>query len=451
MLSRRRFLVTSALAAGAGAVPTMGLAAEKTRRAATEGLEDWGAVRRQFDLDPRYIHTGLFFIASHPRPVREAIERYRQQLESNPLHTVEHLVFTGPPDYMPAKVCNAIAAYIGGSGDDIALTQNTTTGLALLYQGLPLKPGDEILTTAHDHFVHHESIRLASERSGASWRKVALFDSHDALSADDMVERLRKALRPETRVLGVTWVHSSTGLKLPIRRIADVLAEVNRERAPERRVLLVVDGVHGLGAESPDIVAMGMDAFAAGTHKWMFGPRGTGFVWARPELWSVMRPLMPSTSSAELFFAWASGKPPAQPVRATWFSPGGFQAFEHYWAVPEAFAFHQAIGPQRITERIHALNAQMREGLAKMPHVTLYTPRTAELAGGMVCFDVKGMTQQQVVRRLFERNRILASTTPYALSYARVSFGIQNTPDEVEKTLAAIRDLAGATASVSGG
>jgi selenocysteine lyase/cysteine desulfurase len=441
MLSRRRLLVTGVLAAGAGAVPTA-LAAEKKQRAVSEDLKDWGAVRRQFELDPRYIHAGLFFLSSHPRPVREAIARYRQQLEANPYLTVEHLAFNHPVDNITTKVCAAIASYIGGSADDIALTQNTTTGLAVIYQGLPLKPGDEILTTAHDHFVHHEAIRLAAERSGATWRKVPLFDAYDAISADQIVERLQKAISPKTRVVGVTWVHSSSGLKLPLRRIAEALAGVNRERAPDRRVLLVVDGVHGLGVEEPGIVAMGVDAFAAGTHKWILGPRGTGFVWARPEVWSVMRPFMPSTSSAELFFAWAGGKPPEAPARANWFSPGGFQAFEHYWAVPEAFAFHQALGPQRITERIHALNTQMREGLAKMAHVTLYTPRAAELASGLVCFDVKGMTQQQVVQRLFERYRILGSTTPYALSYARVSFGIQNTPEEVEKTLAAIRELA---------
>jgi len=441
MLSRRRLLVTSVLAAGAGAVPTA-LAAERKQGGVSEEARDWGAVRRQFDLDPRYIHAGLFFLSSHPRPVREAIERYRRQLEANPVHTVEHLAFSDPVNNITTRVCNAIATYIGGSGDDIALTQNTTTGLGVIYQGLPLKPGDEVLTTTHDHFVHHEAIRLATERAGATWRKVPLFDTYDSISADQMVERLQQAIGPQTRVLGVTWVHSSSGLKLPLRRIAQALAGVNRERAPERRVLLVVDGVHGLGVEEPDIVAMGVDAFSAGTHKWMFGPRGTGFVWARPEVWSVMRPLMPSTSSAELFYAWAGGRPPQGPARANWFSPGGFQAFEHHWAIPEAFEFHRDIGPKRITERIHALNTQVREGLADMSHVTLYTPRAAQLASGMVCFDVRGMTQQQVVQRLFERHGILGTTTPYAMSFARVSFGIQNTPEEVEKTLAAIRDMA---------
>jgi len=66
----------------------------------------------------------------------------------------------------------------------------------------------------------------------------------------------------------VTWVHSSSGVRLPIARIAETLAEVNRGRDEKDRVLLIVDGVHGLGVENPKITALGCDAFAAGTHKW---------------------------------------------------------------------------------------------------------------------------------------------------------------------------------------
>jgi selenocysteine lyase/cysteine desulfurase len=443
MLSRRRFIVTTALAAGASAVPSPAdAAAPEKPQPAVGALSDWNAVRRQFELDPRYIHLGLFYMASHPRPVRAAIESYRKQLEANPFQTVDQMMFASRPNNVPAKVCATIGEYIGGSADDIALTQNTTTGLALVYHGLPLKAGDEVLTTTHDHFVHHEAIRLSTERNGATWRKIPLYDSFDAISAEEIVSRIRKGLSPNTRVVGVTWVHSSTGLKLPIRSIADALAEANRERSPDKRVLLVVDGVHGFASEAPAIVAMGMDVFVTGTHKWLFGPRGTGFVWARSEVWDQMRPLIPSFTAPELGAAWAQEKAPPTPMRARWFSPGGFQAYEHYWALPSAFEFHRAIGSQRITQRIHELNTQVREGLAKMPHVTMYTPRSQALASGIICFDVKGMTQKEVVKRLGEKHRIIASTTPYAKSYARVAFTIQNTPEEVEKTLAAIRSLA---------
>ena len=433
-LSRRRFLVT-----GSAAMSALALVRPLAAKAATD-LGDWDAVRQQFDLSPDYTHLGLFYLTSHPRPVREAIEAYRQRLDRNPFVTVERSMFEKPEDNIPLKVTSAIASYIGANGNDIALTQNTTTGLTLLYHGLQLKPGDEILTTAHDHFVHHEAIRLSTERNGATWRKIPLFDSYNAITADEMVSRIAKAIGPKTRVVGVTWVHSASGLRLPIRRIADAVAEANKSRDANNRVLLFVDGVHGVGVEDPKIVAMGMDAFSAGTHKWIFGPRGTGFVWAKPEVWAMMRPLYPSFTSFECFEAWGNEKPPAGPAKAAWFTPGGFQAFEHWWAVPSAFAFHQAIGSDRITERIHALNQQMNEGLRKLANVVVYTPTDRNLNAGMVCFDVKGMKPEEVVSKLYDR-KILASTTPYAKPFARVACGIMNTPAEVDKTVAAIAAL----------
>ena len=79
-LSRRSFLVTGSLAAGA-------LATVKpfaVKAAPMADLQDWSVVRRQFDLDPAYVHLGLFYLTSHPRPVRAAIESYRKLLDANP-------------------------------------------------------------------------------------------------------------------------------------------------------------------------------------------------------------------------------------------------------------------------------------------------------------------------------------------------------------------------------
>src|SRR5215475_9949177 len=439
-LTRRNFLIRGSLSLAAGALSPV-LVEAKTRETAPADFKDWESVRRQFELAPDHIHLALFFLASHPRAVRQAIERYRAKIDANPLLTVDSAIFEPVGGGIPLQVCHAIADYIGGDAQDIALTQNTTTGLALLYQGLPLREGDEILTTAHDHFVHHESIRLATGRCGATWRKIPLFDSYDKISPDEIAERVRNAIAPNTRAVGVTWVHSSSGVRLPIARIAETVADVNRRRDETDRVLLIVDGVHGLGVEDPKIITLGCHAFAAGTHKWLFGPRGTGFVWAKPEVWKRMRPVIPSFSSPDLFAAWEEEHEPATAPRAAWFSPGGFQAFEHFWALPQAIRFHQNIGPARITARTHELNGQMKEGLGRMSRIQLYTPRDENLSAGMVCFDVKGMKPGEVVERLLAE-RIVSSTTPYRVSYARLACNIVNTPQEIETTLRAIRELA---------
>ena len=83
--------------------------------------------------------------------------------------------------------------------------------------------------------------------------------------------------------------------------------------------------------------ALGCDFFAAGTHKWIFGPRGTGVLWGRSELWSEVVPMIPA-------FVNVDAPPPA-----VVFAPGGFHSFEHRWALDEDIPrFTGAIGKARI-------------------------------------------------------------------------------------------------------
>jgi selenocysteine lyase/cysteine desulfurase len=272
-------------------------------------------------------------------------------------------------------------------------------------------------------------------------RKIALFDSFDTISEDGIAERVRNAIRPNTRTFGITWVHSASGVKLPVRRIAEVIQEANRSRGENDCILFIVDGVHGFGVEDETVAEMGCDIFVAGAHKWMFAPRGTGIIWARESTWAKLKPTIPSFIAIELWEAWKEDHPPAGATRASWVTPGGFHAFEHQWAMAEAFRFHRQIGRKRIAERTHELNEQCKEGLAKMRHVKLYTPRGSRFSSGLICFDVEGMRPEEVARRLLER-KIVMTKTPYGRSYARIAPSILTTPAEIDKTLREIRALA---------
>jgi selenocysteine lyase/cysteine desulfurase len=442
-VDRRGFLVSAGLSvAGSVLVPPAAPSHAGAAPLALGPEPDWNAVRDQFELSRDYVNLGTFYLSSHPRPVRDAIEKYRKLLDENPLY-VEEVMFEDWSNNKPLHVKKVIAEYLGARAEEIALTPNTTTSLALLYNGLKIEPGQEILTTEHDHYSHHESIRLAVQKSGAGMKRVALHDGAATAREETMVERLRKAITPRTRAVGVTWVHSSTGLKLPIRRIAEAVTKANAGRADADRCLLIVDGVHGLGVEDEAVATLGCDFFAAGTHKWIFGPRGTGILWGRADAWLHTRPTVPTFEANGPFEAWRKDEPVSPATQAAWVSPGGFWAFEHQWGVEAAFRFHQQLGRTQIAERIHALNGQIKEGLAAMPHVVLHTPRGSTLSAGIVCFDVKGLKPEEVVARLRPK-KILATTTPYAVSYARVAAGIMIQPEEIETTLREIRGLAAA-------
>ncbi|MEW1700948.1 aminotransferase class V-fold PLP-dependent enzyme [Streptomyces sp. NPDC093249] len=408
--------------------------------------QDWKSVRAQFLLSPDLAHLSNFYLASNPTPVRDAITNYRRAFDENPHSFLDDNMFGRDEDKLWRAVCAEAAEYVGGQPHEIALTSSTTMGLALTYNGLRLKPGQEVLTTTHEFYPHHESIRLATEKWGASMRAISLYESSRDFSTDEAIARIRAAVRPHTRVFGVAWVHSNTGVRLSMSRVADAIADLNRDRDEEDRILLVVDGVHGFGVADEDVAGMGVDFFSAGTHKWILGPRGTGIMWAKAENWALLQPTIPSLMSKETSAAWRQDRRPSGPTEAAWVSPGGFFSYEHQWAAAEAFRFVRQIGRKRIQDRIAELNSQIKEGLEEMGHVTLHTPLDPEVSAGIVTFDVEGYDPQDVARILRD-NRVIANSTPYGVPHVRLSAGIVNSPEDIELALRVIRSLKGSGAA----
>lgn len=415
--------------------------AESAASSSTFDPGDWASIRAQFDLAPGLVHISNFFLASNPRPVREAMARHRAALDHNPYTYLEDHMFAEPEKMLWRDVCSAAARYTGGRAEDIALTTSTTQGLALLYNGIRLTPEQEILTTHHEWYTHDEAMRLAVAKWGASLRRIDLYQSPHEVTTDAIVARIEAQVRPATRIVAMTWVHSGTGVRLPIQAIGELVARLNHDRPPERRLLFVVDGVHGFGCSQAQVASLGCDFFSAGTHKWILGPHGTGLVWGREGQWALVEPTIPSIMSAELGNAWRQERSPQGPTEAAWVSPGGFLAFENQWGVIEAFDFIEKIGRKRIAERIALLNGQLKEGLADMHHVTLHTPLAPEFSAGIVCCDIQGHSPKEAVARL-KAQGIIASATPYRHSTVRFSAGIINSPADIEKTLAAVHALA---------
>jgi isopenicillin-N epimerase len=130
-------------------------------------------------------------------------------------------------------------------------------------------------------------------------RRIDLFDSIETVSEAQIVARLMAAITPATRAFALTWVHSSTGLKLPLPAISAALAQVNATRQEPERIILAVDGVHGFGNQDATLASLGCDIFMAGCHKWLFGPRGTGVIAANAQGWSRRcGPRCPAMSTA---------------------------------------------------------------------------------------------------------------------------------------------------------
>ena len=394
---------------------------------------DWQSVRREFDLDPDWIHFAGFLHSSHPRPVREAIDRHRRRFDRNPaieLEAGDRDFFVNSPSFAHEEAVRAKAGeYLGVGPTQVALVPSTTAGLGLLYHGLPLRAGQEVLTTRHEHYSSAETFRLRSLKDGAVVRQISLFDDAGVatVSKSQIVDRIAAAVTASTRILALTWVHSGTGLKIPAAEIGQLVADINQTRGSEDKVVYCLDGVHGLGIEDFTFGELGCDYFVSGTHKWMYGPRGTGIICATAN--SAAAGVIPSFSGRGAF--------------GVEMTPGGYHTYEHVFAMKEAFEFHLAIGKERIQERIRLLNQHLKEQLRAIPEVELVTPEDPELSSGFTFFRLDGIDRHDFVTSMRAQQIVVSSADRDAGPVIRVAPGIINTTAEIDMLVAAIIEMIG--------
>ncbi|WP_210557510.1 MULTISPECIES: aminotransferase class V-fold PLP-dependent enzyme [unclassified Pseudomonas] len=422
MSNRREFLKQAGILAAAlplgASLPNVAGAAN----AAPVTGNKWTRLQQLFDQDPAYLHFSNFLITSHPKPVREAIERHRAALDKNPGLAMDWDL--GVIEQREENVRVWAGRYLQADAKQIALTGSTTEGLAMIYGGVHVRPDQEILTTEHEHYATHTILALRSERDGTRVRKIRLFKDSYSASKAEILAAIDGAIRPETRVLGMCWVHSGSGMKLPIGEIGAIVDRHNRGRSDADRIVYVVDGVHGFGVDNLNFAQMNCDFFIAGTHKWMFGPRGTGIVCSRFAEVRYITPIIPTFSEATTF--------------STTMTPGGYHSFEHRWALDEAFKLHLELGKAEVEARIHALNSYLKQRLQQRPQIELVTPLSPELSAGFTFFRVKGKDSDKIAAHLMA-NRVVADAVHRDVGpVIRTAPGLLNDEEQIDRLLAVL-------------
>ena len=218
--------------------------------------------------------------AQRPRCVIEAVSSYFVEHNANVSRAVHTLGAEATALYEGAR--DKLAAFINaGSRDEVVFTSGTTMSINLVANAwaLPrLKPGDSIVLTTMEHHANIVPWQLVCERSGARL-KVAPISTAGELIED----RLYELLTSDVKLLALTHVSNALGTINPIARIA--------AHAKALGIPVLVDGSQALPHLPVDVQALGVDFYALTGHK-MFGPTGTGALWARAEILSSMPPFL---------------------------------------------------------------------------------------------------------------------------------------------------------------
>ncbi|MDG9883606.1 aminotransferase class V-fold PLP-dependent enzyme [Pseudomonas sp. GD04058] len=422
MNDRRTFLKQAAiLGAGLPLASSLAKAAEKPAgMPLLQGPDKWRRLRELFPLDPDTAHFANFLITAHPRPVQEAIDHYRREIDRNPAALMD---WESQYEWQrEGEVRDWAARYLEVRPRQIALTGSTTEGLGMIYGGLQVGADQEILTTEHEHYSTHRTLAFRARRQGTQVRKLRLFRNPWEISKDQVLTTIDQAIRPQTRVLGMTWVHSGSGVKLPVGEIGEIVRRHNRDRDEHNRIIYVVDGVHGFGVDNQRFADFNCDYFISGVHKWMFGPRGTGLICAASEQMGPLVPTFATFSQDEDF--------------ATTMTPGGYHAFEHRWAMGKAFELHLQLGKAEVQARIHQLNDRLKARLLEHRQIQLVTPRSSEFSAGFTFFRIKDRDPDAIAAYLAD-NKVMSDAVNRDVGpVIRLAPGLLNDEQEIDRAMA---------------
>ena len=418
--SRRQFLQCSATLPASWMGFATALAAARTTPAVADGGSDevvWQLVRRQFPLEEGLLYLNAANVCPASRPVLDRYASFLRDFHANPS-------FQNRDKYhaLRESVRSKLAALLGVSADEVAITRNTSEGSNLIVRGIDLKPGDEIVITDHNHPSNNESWKLRARRDALVIRSVPV--PVPARSIEQLVSGIEQAISPRTRVIALTHLTSTAGLRYPIKPIADL--------ARRRDIFLHVDGAQSFGAGVVNLRDLGCDSFSASVHKWPMGPLEAGVLYVRAER---IRSVWPSIVSA----GWSDQLKGARKFEAV-----GQQDDPRVVALEAALDLLNLIGIKQVESRVEALAGRVKHSLAGLANVELKTNLEPELSGGVVKFSLKNMPTAQAYDLLWKRQRIAIAMTRAGDSEGlRFSPHIYNTAEEIDRAMAAVRELSG--------
>lgn len=385
------------------------------RAAGAEGDEEalFRLVRREFPFGEDRVPMNAANLCPSPRAVADAVSELTRDIDRD-CSFQNRAKFS---DYREAAR-EAVAAMLGASPDEIALTRNTSEANNIVNAGLPLGAGDEVLVWDQNHPTNNVAWEVRAARHGFAVRRVGV--PRSPASPEDLAEPFVSAFGPATRVVALTQVSNVSGIHLPVRRIADA--------ARERGILVHVDGAQSFGGVAVDVRALGADTFTSSSHKWFCGPKECGVLFVReeriPGIWpSVVAP------------GWGTDADP-DPTGARKFESMGQRDDACLAAMETTAAFHGEIGSARIETRMTALARRLKEGAAALG-LPLVTPMDDALSAGVVIVEVPAENRREVFSRMYEEHGIAGSTS----GGFRLSPHLYNTEEHLERALAGLEAL----------
>ncbi len=300
-------------------------------------------LRRYFQLDPAVVYLNHGSFGGTPRPVFREYQRWQRELERQPVE------FLGRRHHELMRASRAaLAGYFHTEAGNVVYTQNVTIAVNIVARSLDLGPGDEVLASDHEYGACDRTWRFLSKERGFTYvnHKIPL----PPASVEALIEEFWKGVTPRTRVIFLSHITGPTAVLFPVEEIC--------RRARGAGILTLIDGAHAPGQIPLDLPQIGADFYGGNLHKWLCAPKGAGFLYARPEVQHLLKPLVVS-------WGYESEAPSGSTFidHHEWWGTRDLAAF---LSVPAAIEFQQKHHWEDVRRACHALAVETVHGIESL-------------------------------------------------------------------------------------
>jgi selenocysteine lyase/cysteine desulfurase len=384
---------------------------------------DWKGLRRDIPALQHMVHLNAGGFPPSLRSVTDEVLRLYRLLDEESLYSppVWEQVLGGME-----KVRGRVAHLLNAEPEEITLTENVSHGANIVANGLRWSEGDEVIYTDNEHVSGTLPWLNLARRWGVRPRVLEVsFDAQETLN------RFEALLSPRTRLVYVSHVLCTNGLRLPVQRMV--------EMAHEHGALIMLDGAQAEGQLAVDVRALGCDFYAGCGHKWLLGPQGTGMLYLRREL-------LPELENGEI--GWGSTKDVDRENHSFELLPSAarFEYGTRHWplflGLGKAVEYVEGIGVAEIEAHVQPLATWLKEELQRIPGAVVKSPLDPALSTGIVTFSLDGLDSQTIHRTLWEDWRVLLPHGASGWERQRVCVAFYVSEEDLGKLLGGLHALA---------
>jgi len=376
---------------------------------------DWQIIRADFNLSPEKTFLNNGTMGPSPRMVVEAVT-------DRLVYINKHGVYGGGDH----ECVRAIAGLVQANEDEIALTHNVTEGVNLAAWGCDLKKGDEVILSTHEHVGNAGPWLNLARIKG-----VKIVGMPYGRTAQETLEIVKKKCTRKTKVIAIPHIPCTIGQIAPMKEICTW--------ARSKGIITIVDGAHGTGMLNLDLHDMGCDVYVSCCHKWLLGPKGTGYVYVRKDYQDELESLYSGAYSA---MDWGITEEKS-------FLDGlvdnahkyyhGTQSSPLYFGVIEAVKYLVSIRSEVIEKRVKELNEYLYQEVKKINNIDILTPDEAESRGGVLSFRFTRTDNREFFNHCASKSITIRYVAESDLDCVRISTHIYNDENDIDTLLREIR------------